>query len=114
MPPVIRNILTGLPPALTAEIFETIVDTPAVRIERIVSNGQATPAGTWYDQGHDEWVLVLAGSAELLFEGSPEPHNLGTGDYALIPAGCRHRVTWTDPAGKTVWLAIHFAPVQTP
>jgi cupin 2 domain-containing protein len=25
----------------------------------------------------------------------------------MIPARCRHRVAWTDPAVDTVWLAIH-------
>lgn len=114
MPPVIRNILSGLPPALPGEDFEAIIDSPSVRIERITSNGQVTPAGTWYDQKRDEWVLVLAGGAELLFEDSPEPQQLDVGDYVLIPAGCRHRVAWTDPAKKTVWLAVHFPPVQTP
>lgn len=108
MPSGIHNLLTNLPPALSGEVIETIVDSPSIRIERIVSSGQATPEGEWYDQEQDEWVLVLAGSAGLLFEDSQEPRRLGVGDYALIPAGCRHRVTWTDPAEKTVWLAIHF------
>jgi cupin 2 domain-containing protein len=114
MPPEIRNILAGLPPALSGEALETIVETDSVRIERIVSNGQATPQGEWYDQERDEWVLVLTGSAGLLFEGTLEPQRLVAGDYALIPAGCRHRVAWTDPAVKTVWLAVHFSAANPP
>lgn len=109
MSPEILNILADLPPALSGEVFETIVESDSVRIERIVSNGQATPEGKWYDQERDEWVLVLAGSAGLLFEGEQEPRRLVTGDYTLIPAGGRHRVAWTDPAVSTVWLAVHFA-----
>lgn len=114
MPFAISNILSNLPPALPDEVFETIVDSQALRIERIVSNGQATPEGEWYDQEQDEWVLLLAGSAGLLFDDSQEPRRLGVGDYALIPAGCRHRVTWTDPAMKTVWLTVHFTAPRTP
>jgi cupin 2 domain-containing protein len=114
MPPEIRNILASLPPALSGEAFDTLVESDPVRIERIVSSGQATPEGEWYDQERDEWVLVLAGSAGLLFEGAQEPQRLGAGDYTLIPAGCRHRVEWTDPAVKTVWLAVHFAAAGRP
>mgnify|MGYP003419902423 CR=1 FL=1 len=29
------------------------------------------------------------------------------GDWLQIPARQRHRVTWTDPAQDTVWLAVH-------
>jgi len=110
----ISNILTGLPPALSGEVVDTLVESDSVRIERIVSNGQATPQGEWYDQERDEWVLVLAGSAGLLFEGGQGPQRLVAGDCALIPAGCRHRVAWTDPAVKTVWLAVHFSAAHSP
>jgi len=108
MQPKILNILTNLPPALSGEAFDTIVESDSVRIERIVSNGQATPDGDWYDQTRDEWILVLTGSADLLFEGDQEPQRLGSGDYVLIPAGCRHRVAWTNPEVKTVWLAVFY------
>jgi len=114
MPPEIRNILADLPPDLSEETFETLAESDTVRIERIVSNGQATPQGEWYDQERDEWVLVLAGSADLLFEAAQEPQRLIAGDYTLIPAGCRHRVAWTDPAVRTVWLAVHCAAVPRP
>lgn len=106
--PTIHNILEKLPTALPAESFETIAESPAVRIERIVSCGQATPEGEWYDQDQDEWVLLLAGAAQLLIENEPAPRRLSPGDHLLIPTGCRHRVSWTDPATTTVWLAVHF------
>jgi len=114
MLPEIRNILSDLPPALSGEAVDTIAESDSVRIERIVSNGQATPEGEWFDQQRDEWVLVLAGSAGLLFDGALEPQRLHAGDYTLIPAGCRHRVDWTDPSVKTVWLAVHFAAKPKP
>lgn len=109
----VHNILADLPAALKGEVFDTIIDSAAVRIERIVSNGQTTPEGEWYDQSRDEWVLVLAGSAELLFEDGQKARRLTAGDHTLIPAGCRHRVTWTDPAEKTVWLAVHYPSERT-
>ena len=113
MSPVMRNILTGLPPAQTAEVFETLVESRAVRIERIVSQGQITAEGEWYQQERAEWVLLLAGAAELLFDDGQPPRRLSAGEYVLIPAGCRHRVSWTDPDRSTVWLAIHFTSDRT-
>jgi cupin 2 domain-containing protein len=110
----IQNILTSLPTAIPDECFETIIDSSAVRIERIVSCGQVTPAGQWYDQERDEWVLLLAGAAELLFEDDITSRHLSPGDCLLIPAGRRHRVAWTDPAVKTVWLAVHFDDGRKP
>ena len=102
------NILTGLPDARGGEIFETLVERNGVRVERIVSRGQTTPEGEWYDQAGDEWVLVVAGRAGLLIEGEATPRELGPGDYLHLPARCRHRVAWTDPDSPTVWLAVHW------
>jgi cupin 2 domain-containing protein len=101
------NLFTELPAAADAEHFETLVETPEVRIERIVSTGQRTPAETWLNQDCDEWVLLLQGAAELLLEGEPEPRPLRRGDHLLIPARTRHRVTWTPRGEPTVWLAAH-------
>jgi len=91
-----------------AEDLRTLVETGAVRIERIVSRGQESPDGFWYDQEWDEWVLLLAGAARLHFEGSVDELNLVPGDYVRIPAHCRHRVSWTDPEQDSIWLAVHY------
>lgn len=104
---MIRNILAGLPES-PDEIFETLLERPGIKIERIVSSGQATPAGEWYDQSRDEWVLLLSGSAGILIKGEKIARVLQAGDFLLLPAGCRHRVEWTDSAVKSVWLAVHF------
>jgi cupin 2 domain-containing protein len=101
------NIFANLPDALPDEVIDALAETANVRIERIVSNGQATAEGEWYGQERDEWVLLLTGSAGLLMEGEGEPHILKPGDYLMIPAHCRHRVAWTDPGERTVWLAVH-------
>jgi cupin 2 domain-containing protein len=90
------------------EVYEFLVERPGLRIERIVSTGQATPQGQWYDQETDEWVLVVAGAARLSIEGEGTDRELGEGDWILLPAHCRHRVTWTQSEPPTVWLAIHF------
>jgi cupin 2 domain-containing protein len=103
------NILANLPDS-AEEILETLLEKPGIKIERIISSGQATPQGEWYDQPGDEWVLLLSGSAGLLIEGEISPRRLAAGDYLLLPAGCRHRVEWTDPEVKSVWLAVHFPP----
>jgi cupin 2 domain-containing protein len=105
------NLGEGLPaPPLAGELTETLCHLPGLRIERIVSTGQATPKGQWYDQDSDEWVLVVAGAARILIEGEERERELAAGDWLLLPAHCRHRVTWTERDPPTVWLAIHVAP----
>jgi cupin 2 domain-containing protein len=94
--------------AAEAEEVGTLLATPALRIERIVSRGQASPPGFWYDQGWAEWVLVLRGAADLLCEGEATPWRLVAGDFLHLPAHRRHRVEWTDPTEPTLWLAIHY------
>ena len=94
------------------ELVEVLLDDAGLTLERIVSTGQATPPGRWDDQERDEWVVLLRGSAALRVEGEPDPLVLGPGDWVEIPAHCRHRVEWTDPAGPTVWLALHHAPLS--
>ena len=93
---------------LDREITNILLERPGWRIERIVSTGQATPEGQWYDQDSDEWVLIAAGAARLRIEGEAEDRELGEGDWLLLPAHCRHRVTWTRELPPTVWLAVHF------
>ncbi len=108
MQPPLNNLFSGIPDIIPAELVEILLKTPGFQLERIVSGGQATPGGQWYDQETHEWVVLLTGAAGLLFEGEPEPRVLQPGDYLLIPAHCRHRVAWTDPERPTVWLALHF------
>lgn len=106
-----ENLLVDLPDARAGEIFTTLLTRPGVRIERIVSMGQATPADEPYRQAHDEWVVLLAGQARLRLEGGGE-HLLVPGDQMLIPAGTRHWVSWTALDVPTVWLAVHIGEEQ--
>lgn len=103
-----RNLYDGIPSTLQGELFETLAESSSVRIERIVSDGHATPPGEWYDQTWDEWVLLVSGGATLLLDDDAAPLILKPGDHVMIPAGCRHRVEQTDSGQKTIWLAIHF------
>ncbi|MGD9577533.1 MAG: phosphoribosylaminoimidazole carboxylase [Syntrophorhabdus sp.] len=103
----IKNLFKKFPDPCRTEIFETILEDCSLRIERIISEGQATPAGQWYDQACDEWVVLLQGSAGILFEGDPNFFVLKPGDYFHIHAHKKHRVEWTDSNEKTIWLAVH-------
>jgi cupin 2 domain-containing protein len=103
-----ENIFDHPPPCADQETFTEILARPGCRIERIVSLGQVSPPGFWYDQPHGEWVMVLAGSARFRFEDEPSARVLGPGDFLDIPPHQRHRVEWTDSAQSTVWLAVHY------
>ena len=103
------NLRSGLPARpLPDEVVNLLVERLGLRIERIVSAGQATPEGQWYDQDREEFVLVVDGAARLSIEGETEERELGEGDWILLPARCRHRVTWTRAEPPTVWLAVFF------
>lgn len=106
----VSQLLANLPSAALAEVSERLVSGPGVRIERIVSMGQASPAGFWYDQPEAEWVMLLSGSARLAIESEPDELALSVGDAVFLPAHCRHRVTWTTPNEPTVWLAVFMKP----
>jgi cupin 2 domain-containing protein len=93
---------------LDSEQFFELIEGTNVKIERIVSKGQSSPPGFWYDQDLAEWVLILAGSAGLSFEGEAEARVLRPGDHLLIPARQKHRVEWTDQTAATIWLAVYF------
>ena len=101
------NLFEDVPARADKEIFTELVRRGGVRIERIVSTGQSTPADEPHCQGHDEWVLLLAGSAGLRIEGEGE-RALRPGDHVLIAAHRSHWVTWTAKDEPTVWLAMHF------
>lgn len=101
------NLFDAIPAKQPDEHITPLMTSPHLRIERIVSHGHASPPGFWYDQPDSEWVIVLAGSAAIRFEGQAELRTLGRGDYLHIPAHARHRVEWTDAQQPTIWLAVH-------
>jgi cupin 2 domain-containing protein len=101
------NLLTAVEQAGDAEFVEVLAQGRGVRIERIVSVGQASAPGFWYDQPDDEFVVLLAGAAVLRFEEGDRCLKLVPGDWVEIPAHVRHRVESTQTRPPTVWLAVH-------
>ena len=86
--------------------MERVAGGEGVAIERIVSTGQATPAGEWLEQRRDEWDVLLDGEAELAYEDGSRLR-LSAGDHVVIPGGTRHRVEWTRTEPPCIWLAVH-------
>ncbi len=107
--PPLSNIDADLAASRDAEQITDLIAAPGLRLERIVSLGQATPPGEWLDQERAEWVILLRGAARLLFEGEGGARDLRPGNHLTIPAYCRHRVEWTTPDEPTIWLALHYA-----
>ena len=106
MAPETLNLLSSLPRESHDELVDILATADGVRLERIISHGQASPDGFWYDQDEAEWVMVLAGRARLRMEDESSDRELIAGDSLYLPPHCRHRVTWTDPDRPTVWIAL--------
>jgi cupin 2 domain-containing protein len=69
-------------------------------VEQILSGRLDAPQD--YVQDHDEWVVVLHGAAVVEVGGVA--HELGAGDWWLLPAATPHRLVRTEPG--TSWLAV--------
>ena len=104
------NLLAALPERKAEEQLDLLVEKAGVRIERIVSTGQASPPGFWYDQPDDEFVVLLIGAASLCFEEGGVTLDMKPGDWVEVPAHVRHRVESTQADPPTVWLAVHRQP----
>jgi len=104
------NVLALFPTCYPAqaERVDQLLQRPGVRIERIVSCGQASPPGFWYDQDEGEWIMLLSGRAGLRLEHEHWTRLLTAGDCLDIPAHCRHRVEWTALDVTTLWLAVFY------
>lgn len=101
------NIFNQIPKDLSAEVFEDIVSSEHIKIERIISKGHISEKNAWYDQTQHEWVIVLQGAATIDYDDG-RSFNLTTGDYLNIRAHQKHQVSWTQPDCETIWLAIHY------
>ncbi len=100
----VRNLFANLPAGTSGEDSLTLFENPNVKITRIVSLAYSSPAGLWYDQADDEWVIVLRGSGTLEFADGAIVE-LKVGDYLAIPRHVKHRVARTS--AETIWLAVH-------
>ncbi len=103
----INNLFTHLPQVQNEESVENLLKNDFVEIKRIVSHGEISEPDFWYDQDEDEWVLLIQGSAQILFEKEQAPTQLYAGDYLFIPAHQKHRIVHTDEHANSIWLAIH-------
>ncbi|MEE3716290.1 cupin domain-containing protein [Tumidithrix elongata RA019] len=100
------NIFNLPQESIPLELFEALASGDDILIERIISSGQITPEGQWYDQTTDEWVILLQGEAEIAYlDGSRQ--QLRAGDHILIPAHHKHRVAYTSIEPACIWLAVH-------
>lgn len=89
------------------EITNLLLENESVRIEQIISAGQMSPDGFWYDQSEQEWVLLLQGTARLEFaDGNIK--QLEVGEHLLIPAHVRHRVAYTSKQPPCIWLCVFY------
>lgn len=104
--PEVASLFAKLPAAKRDEVFTELLSRPGLRLERIVSRGQATPEDSPMVQDRDEWVVLLQGAAGIRIADSAEVA-LAPGDHLLIAAGQPHWVTWTAKDRATVWLALH-------
>lgn len=102
MIPPLKNLFRG-EDTPGRETIASLLTGSAFKLEHIVSRGEASAPGFWYDQDEPEWVLLLSGQATLEFEeGALE---LVPGDSLTIPAHVKHRVGKTSP--DAVWIALH-------
>ena len=105
--------ITNLFPAPTGhgeEDTTPLVQTAHLNLQHIVSRGQVSPRGFWYDQMDPEWVMLARGTATLEF-GGVGMLELKAGDSLTIPAHAKHRVDKVSE--DAVWVALHFRS-QTP
>lgn len=100
------NFLKNLPDACDAEKSELLFQSSAIRIERIVSEGQKSPPDFYYQQEEDEWVYIVEGSATLYLKDENKFISLEKGNLFYLPAHQLHRIEKTSSKQKTIWLAI--------
>jgi cupin 2 domain-containing protein len=95
------NLFDASDPPESGERFEPVGRLGSVELERIVSS--ARPELGEYNQPHDEWALLVRGTARL--ELAEDEVDLVAGDYVLLPAHTRHRVIETSEGA--LWLSLH-------
>jgi cupin 2 domain-containing protein len=102
---IFDNILV---PKGSEEAFEQVVERDGVRIERIISAGQVSADGFWYDQEEHEWVMLIQGKACIEFpDGSMS--ELVSGNYLYLPAHQKHRISYTSSDPVCIWLAVFWS-----
>jgi cupin 2 domain-containing protein len=101
-----ENLFTLSAKHKDGELHTTLAHGNGFMIERIVSWGDVTPEGSWYDQDHDEWAVVVQGYGVLEDETGGQI-KLGPGDSHFLPAHMKHRVAATSHEPPCIWLSVH-------
>lgn len=103
---MLGNLFENLIVDKEKEQFFDLIKNDKVRIEKIVSNGQASAIDFWYEQEENEFVVLLKGEAILEFEDKEVL--LKEGAYINIDSKQKHRVKYTSKDRTTIWLAIFY------
>jgi cupin 2 domain-containing protein len=105
--PLVKKNLFQIEKLPTAEeLEESLCESGKVKIQRIISAGQASPPEFFYDQNGHEWVSLLQGEAQLRIEG--ERVDLRAGDSLTIFAHQKHRIEYTSTNPPCIWLCVFF------
>ncbi|MDD5653971.1 MAG: cupin domain-containing protein [Candidatus Omnitrophica bacterium] len=104
---LVNNYYTGFAPDPLLENFKILLFGKKFNLEKIISKGYATPAAKWIIEETNEFVLLLKGKAELVFEDE-QKIKLTEGDYFVIPKKTKHKVTRTSRRPLCYWLTIHY------
>ncbi len=102
--PEVHNLLVTGSKDNEIEVITALFSMKEARLEWIVSYGQSSDEGFWYEQDQDEWVMLLKGNAVLRFEGDCDL-SLQAGDCLTLPAGLKHRVH--SVSDDAIWLGLH-------
>jgi cupin 2 domain-containing protein len=81
------------------------------RAVRILSSGQASGPGFWYEEEEDEWVIVLGGEGKIEWPNG-QKKLLKAGDWLFLPAREKHRVAYTSACPPCVWLAVYGKEIE--
>ncbi len=65
--------------------------------------GNITQKDFWYEQEEDEFVVIIEGSAKILYDDGTI-FDLKKGDSLYIKAYQKHQVIYTK--NHTIWLAV--------
>lgn len=71
-------------------LVEILAGNINIRIERIMSSGQTSSEGFWYDQDENEFVALLQGEAVLTYEDGST--RLKAEESFVITAHKKHRI----------------------
>lgn len=103
----VENYFSGFLKSHSKENYYDLLKNKKFVLEKIVSKGYATPRNVWLLEDKNEFVLLLKGTAELLFENGVTT-KLKEGDYFIIPSGIKHKVIKTSKKPLCYWLTLHY------